>query len=781
MSKSAREEKRSLFFYVRVTMLSLYLNITGIVALLIILVTLAIQQGQDIIIQVGEYGAPFGFSFFCILLWAFLNWYTARLLTYEKRNRNRLIPPEFHKHIPRLIAFHCFVIVQAAIYALPTFQNSVIPGEDTPDTNYYHLHGIGTLLFYVMHGFIYYLLINIIENKTKVKRPLKIISLLVLVAVNIGMFLYYLLTHWHHDEWQRHVFRLPWFALLLFVSELAAVVFFILRRRRINDFNRQKNIVTGNGLEIGAGQKMFAHGLYIRSKYRAAERKSQLQFAYVAVFAVLVFIVAVRSVSLSNYFGPLAILLLGLGVLVFFLNLVSFLSIRAGLNLHIFAWILAIVFGLVQKPYNVKSFDTGNKQVFANQPSIKEHLIRWAEQRRSLLDSCGDHNFEAFIILSNGGGSLSGNWTSSILAKMQDQSWTPDSTNTFADHLLCMAGASGGTIGNIAFYSLLKEEREGRLPAGQLYAHTKAFFSTDFLSNTIGHLLGPDFFSHLFFCNLSGRDRARALEETMLYSDRDTLTGSLLAQKLEDAFDYSGKMPALFINSTRVDNGMPGEISSVQLPDSTQRINMLELMDRIDTARGWKPQTMQLVTAGVLSSRFPYMSPAGKLKPYYFVDGGYFDNSGAGIVLEYLQNIAEILVKDPDPRLDFFRKKLHFTVIQISNGFIKKAESPKEVHPLVNDLATPILTLAGMQNSSTKIGDGILRGFLHRYDQGAGDSAYIKFNLFDSTDKVDNYPMSWVISDYNLERMKRRADRLMMYEYYVIRERLGRVYKGRGF
>ena len=68
---------------------------------------------------------------------------------------------------------------------------------------------------------------------------------------------------------------------------------------------------------------------------------------------------------------------------------------------------------------------------------------------------------------------------------------------------------------------------------------------------------------------------------------------------------------------------------------------------RIDVLAGLPPgTTLNATGAAVLSARFPYVTPGGSLPRVVndtspnewdlFVDGGYFDNSGAGLVLEML-------------------------------------------------------------------------------------------------------------------------------------------------
>ncbi|MEJ7646382.1 MAG: hypothetical protein WKF87_17425 [Chryseolinea sp.] len=84
----------------------------------------------------------------------------------------------------------------------------------------------------------------------------------------------------------------------------------------------------------------------------------------------------------------------------------------------------------------------------------------------------------------------------------------------------------------------------------------------------------------------------------------------------------------------------------------------------------------------------------------------------------------------------------------------------KNIHPLTNDLLAPLLTLAGMQGASTSISNGVLtRNFLLFAKDTV--NSLIEYNLYDKSYSPqdhnkkyeEGYPMSWVISDYQKDRM----------------------------
>jgi hypothetical protein len=231
-------------------------------------------------------------------------------------------------------------------------------------------------------------------------------------------------------------------------------------------------------------------------------------------------------------------------------------------------------------------------------------------------------------------------------------------------------------------------------------------------------------------------------------------------------------LPIIFFNTTRVQEGTPSVISSIKLnlykeyKDSlfSERLDVLSLVD----STGIKDKSygdLTLSTAAVMGARFPYVSPAGGILDHYFVDGGYFDNSGAGVVHELLQGIQEIMQNEPDSARKALMKKLCFTVVHISNSPLPSDIEP--IHPLSNDLAAPLLTVFNTYNSQTLVNDQRLERFVTEI--GTCSPALVMLNLYrngedpvdncrEKTDDKETYPMNWVISDYHISKMNKRLE-----------------------
>ena len=165
---------------------------------------------------------------------------------------------------------------------------------------------------------------------------------------------------------------------------------------------------------------------------------------------------------------------------------------------------------------------------------------------------------------------------------------------------------------------------------------------------------------------------------------------------------------------------------------------------------------MKLSTAVVMGARFPYLSPAGRIDSSYYVDGGYFDNSGAGVVQEMIRAIIKISDTTSNSLLLQRMKKIKIVVLHITNSPQGNIQL-KPVTPFKNDLSSPLLTILGAYDMQTTVNDMRLKTFAldvnQRPDSVAINKAvYYPIHLYsDPTEKGDisqgPFAMNWFISD----------------------------------
>jgi hypothetical protein len=322
----------------------------------------------------------------------------------------------------------------------------------------------------------------------------------------------------------------------------------------------------------------------------------------------------------------------------------------------------------------------------------------------------------------------------------------------FNQHLFCLSGASGGSVGNATYFNLLRAKQTSDTIKHDRLA-VQQYLETDFLTFTLARMLGPDVFRHIFpfnFVDDRGAALARVLEEgappnSLLYDSMSAKFSALITQK-----NQPYRLPILCINTTRMQDGLPSVISTIDLSDYrfNQRLDFLDLLD--------EKKDIKLSTAVVLGASFPYVSPAGRVdsagkddKANYFVDGAYFDNSGSGVVSEMIN----ILVRDS--LFIKYQPKLKMYILHIANSPDEGIEL-KKVNPLINDLAAPVKTLLGAYGTQTTVNDNRLINLM-RY-HFPKDTLYRKINLYEGGENL-NYPMNWVISQKLLDSMRTSLDR----------------------
>ncbi|MGK4568214.1 hypothetical protein [Flavobacterium sp. 3HN19-14] len=472
---------------------SIWLYLAGIVAVLALYYLLiGIGQGMDVVIQSGEHSGKGIFMVICCILWAFLLWYSARTLSYIRQQKDydskkkSTITTNMHKHLPRLIGFNCFVCVQAGIVNLPSA--STVDGVWVID---------GWLLFafIALHNFLYFLLIDSLDEQRK--KWTKVISIVI-----ISVYIVFILSQLSKcteiisgSNILRHIFWLRILLLILFACECLSVIFFIERRKKIND--AQSELKRPEALPKSIEKLLIVklmQKLGFREDYIRAEMPLFRVFNLLGVVVLAIYLGGIFFIGISCNMGALAFVLLALGILIGIANLISGASIRIGVNLFLFLILLAVIVGNFYDPYPVRTTEASEAFSYQNRPTTEVYLQKWFEKRIKMMDSLPQFKdtaktFDVYIALSNGGASRAGQWSSSVLGRIQDESYKKDSLNSFKDHLLCLSGASGGSVGNTAFYGLLKAQHDHKLKGDAYLESSSSFFHKDFLTFTIARML----------------------------------------------------------------------------------------------------------------------------------------------------------------------------------------------------------------------------------------------------------------------------------------------------
>lgn len=730
---------------------SVYLFFPGIIFLVLYgIIVLGLDAGQDMLMQATEYMGPLIWTIICMLLWSIIAWYSARIIEQNHQEKRKgAIDDRFLQHFPRILGYFVPVIMQIAAINLPSI---------------YELGKYGIIGFVAFHIGYYFCLMWALNSRSPKAIVLSIVPGLIYL---IGICLIFYFTKQKIEfTWERKHIAI-WLILIyvLFIYQILFCSFVVSRRERLDN--------TGN------------------VKYYTANtvRRARKWFNIVCGVALLVYIFLVTFPWAADWVGSLGITMLAFALWVGFIYLMKYIAQNINLKLGLPILICIIIIGLFGDPYNVQLNVAENEPIYSKRNSLDDYINNWfgiygGGRKDEILKST---TYPIYLIIADGGASKSGYWVASVLAELEKEARKEGIV--FSDHILSLAGASGGSVGNAAYYSMLKHQNEIRQV--DFTSVADSFFGTDFLSYDLAHMFGSDIVKHgLPFLPL--RDRARALEHTMEAQAGSYIVRNQFAKPIEDIFDSTCQMPLFFMNTTNLESGMPGVISNVQCRERfSSRIDLLTEVDCVKTTTK-RHHRINFSTAVILGSRFPYISPAGEVNEKYYVDGGYFDNSGAGITLELMQHLEERMNNRNDS-LFALKDKLKFRVIYISNG-----DCPKEgliawkdttytpetfdslqvekstqkdskttnettvirnnpdsrLHPLVNDLAAPLMTVLGTYSGQTSLANERLRKFMRKFEYCYGPNSFIQLNLpMDTLDKKP-YPMNWVISNYNLNRMK---------------------------
>lgn len=721
-------------------------------------------QGKDLMVAFAENRHAKLFFFIAMALWSYTAWYSSRIIAYMVARRQGeavvfkattfagnvvsdigndyfKIPERWLRIFPRLIGFSCLLVIELAVLQL----------------NIYNAPGFSSftakVLFIIF--FFGYLIFNneldyFFDAYTSVTWKI-FIGVLILFLISIAVLLFF------------NIQSLMPFIWIMILFHIAFIFYIHLRR--------MKDIEEG---ETGKGYPGFIKKINLsilnRMQIPLNEFGYFTWFNIISLLGLIVYFSTIISKTFSWAIGPFPFVILAFAVLLGLGNIITAASVRANLNLHLLLFLTVALIPSKETHY-VRLFNMDSSKsptIFQQRQDIKEYYTRWLNDPERVAAINADSVYDVYFVLANGGASRSGYWSAAVLGRLDDTTH-----GDFSRHLFCLSGASGGSVGNATFFSLLHEKL---LHTGnyQLDTAARSYLKIDFLTYTLARMLGPDYAKLILHGDFFG-DRAAALEEIVeagsresdypLQPDFSEDFSSLVTQK-----GVSSSLPVICINVTRVQDGNPGVVSNIIIDsaDFNERVDVLNLLQ--------PGKDMHLSTGTLLGARFPYISPAGRIDkvypkeetfskvkdsivPNYFVDGGYFDNSGAGVVQEMIRVILKINKDSAGTEFGKRAAKLRLVVLHITNSPLGESEL-KKVSPLKNDLMAPLLTLAGAFDKQTTVNDSRLVNLLSDIDSSRG--VYYPISLYES--KAENptnapeesYAMNWFISEHTLERMNIR-------------------------
>jgi predicted acylesterase/phospholipase RssA len=698
-----------------------------------------LDQGQDVLILVLENpGASTGLFMLTATIWSGLLWYPSRLLSQTPHRFS--IPERWSIAFPRLMGYNALVALHTAIFCLPQVFNCMPWAPIKED----HLGwwALGYIAFY--NGLFLLFSVQSQQLTTVKERRRSFLYLCIGGVAPWAFFSYFILRENLHAWTTTAVFM----AVLLVLIQSGAFVFQLWRRAKI------EHRAAPEHSSPWFVKAQVSHRLLPTAA--AKEPITYSVFVGCSLLGLLSFLLAWISASAAVSMGPLIITLVSLAVISTVFSFVKALSILRSIPiLWVYMLCLVLAYTILIDPY---------QSAIATCPSEKDERLPARLALKQRLEHVASIDSVAYIVLADGGGARSGYWTSLVLNDLNKKM-----NGTLPDHILMMSSTSGGTIGNGVFLS----QMNSGLSQDLLSTRCDTFFTGDFLSHTLATMVVPDLTG---LSVLIGHDRGHALVDAMKLHAEHHQFG--LDQFSLNTSQAGYTQPLVFFNTCSMVNGRPGVVANVRLHDLDTY--------RIDVLSGGTNQCypVSFVDQMILSARFPFVSPAGQIADQYYVDGGYFDNTGAAIVADVLYDGMK------DTGIAHLLKKMELRIIHITNDIvtdslpIRSYKLPKSVVPhqqavpqlcdstardrsekraLASNYAAPVATVLGTYSSQTgESNDQFLRLLA---DTDRFSAQFYQVNLFDErylnqkTDiqneyYLEGYPMSWVISEHSRKAMQ---------------------------
>jgi hypothetical protein len=372
----------------------------------------------------------------------------------------------------------------------------------------------------------------------------------------------------------------------------------------------------------------------------------------VLIAGLLFAIVLAHPVGPATYFGAAAVALTAAANLIPVGSLLVYLSNRLQLPVLSAVIIWAVIASFFNDNHGIRQLpkETMGRIAPDTRITVTEAYGRWRDRAGPVPAVTPQR---PVIVATAGGGSRAAYWTALVLGSIEDE------CPAFADRLFAISGVSGGSLGAAMFVSLLADTDVGAIGScqpttGADHQFTKTALAAaraDFLSPALAGLLYPDLAQRFLPYPLLP-DRAEYLErgwenawrsaDGMPQTKGELFAGPFSALWPGNVDDWRKKTrlwPALFLNGTNVETGKRMIASNLALDVATfpDAYDVLAIIG----------QDIAVSTAVNMSTRFPYVEPAGTLARAedgsvwgHIVDGGYFENFGAATAEEIVEAIA---------------------------------------------------------------------------------------------------------------------------------------------
>ncbi|MBS1660440.1 MAG: hypothetical protein JST68_05250 [Bacteroidetes bacterium] len=466
-------------------------------------------------------------------------------------------------------------------------------------------------------------------------------------------------------------------------------------------------------------------------------------------------------------------LLSGIILYILFITLLIRYSLFKKINFVLFVILTAIIVSITTDSdyHSVKTIDTTTPPTTTG---LDSYFKQWLLKRKDEIN--GSKTYPVFFVNSYGGGVKAAAFTNLLVTYLDSVmiAQQPDH-KSFEHYVFSFSGASGGTIGS-AVQCAYRAHHPDSIGSYSTQ-HFIDFYKHDFLTPILGSMFGRD-----VWASITAQDHwddRSAIQEQLWEGFAQRTPGmntnlSIPFDSIWNTPQNSYEVPLLFSNTLNVDNGQKGICAPIVLErkDFPGAIFIRSRLDSINAHRGDAPmQTVSLMTGAFLSARFPFISPAGKMGPgFHFMDGGGKDNSGAStseaIFIRLSKEMQQEHAAHPNSELDSLMQKVKFFFVSITNNPNFVVDPRK----LVSNRWEPISPIVGIINSGIT-GNAIEadRTLQMRYPQNPLPntfqsqycSVWISGSCIEYGDKKKYepvLPLGWQISENSVLRLRQSFD-----------------------
>jgi hypothetical protein len=379
-----------------------------------------------------------------------------------------------------------------------------------------------------------------------------------------------------------------------------------------------------------------------------------LTLTMLAVYLVMLFDPELDKLKDLTPMVIIMVCLIGLYTIFLGLNYIGKIKKWPILTVVFGAAILLTVFVAKSKCFSFYEVSTVNAKNInpGDRLSVEVYVDQYIEERRDAILSANiNEPFPIIMVSAEGGGSRAGHWAFLVHSYLYGKS-----EGYYKKHLFSITGASGGSVGSNMFYvqaHAKKDNYDKNLFLSKSFSKSKGlgnnehnfqykasqFYQNDYISSSIAGLLGRDLIASIFHLNYY-RDRAE-ITETEWENEFDRLFDKGLLHmpyldimpKKNDAFTP----PIMVTTTTHVQTGELYVMSPVKFNTNKEsQSGFHDLLSEYVQING-NSNMIKRSAAMLLTARFPYLSPNGRISGIgQFGDGGYYDNVG-GTVTRHLE------------------------------------------------------------------------------------------------------------------------------------------------